>query len=226
MVGGEDREPRRDVPVDASPPDPGTPRRRLTLGRLSGLDRSGPPPPETQPGAPLRPWTIPNAIGYVRLALIPVFVGLAWQSDGVDALAAAIYFAIGWGDYADGIAARLTGQYSRMGAMLDPLVDRLYIIAGVVVCWNFDLLPRWILAVLVAREVLMLLLAPFVLRAGVAVKINWWGRWGVWPAMGGLFLGLGGARGAGALFLLLGIVLLLVATVEYGRSVRAQLAAR
>lgn len=217
-----DRDPHRDVPVIEG----GVPRGRLTLGRLSGLDRTGPPPAETLPGAPLRPWTIPNAIGYVRLALIPVFVVLAWRSDGVDAAAAVIYAVIGWGDYADGIAARLTGQYSRMGAMLDPLVDRLYIIAGIVVCWNFDLLPRWLLGILVAREVLMLLLAPFVLRAGVAVKINWWGRWGVWPAMGGLFFGISGARELGAAFLAVGVALLLVATVEYGRSVRAQLATR
>ena len=219
---GDEREPHRDVPVIEG----GVPRGRLTLGRLSGLDRTGPPPPETLPGAPLRPWTIPNAIGYVRLALIPVFVGLAWRSDGVDAAAAVIYAVIGWGDYADGIAARLTGQYSRMGAMLDPLVDRLYIIAGIVVCWNFDLLPRWLLGVLVAREVLMLLIAPFVLRAGVAVKINWWGRWGVWPAMGGLFFGIAGARELGAAFLAVGVALLLMATVEYARSVTAQLRAR
>ena len=205
---------------------PRRPGNRLTFRRFSGLDRSGPPPPETLPGAPLRPWTIPNAIGYVRLALIPVMVTVAWRSDGVDATAAILYAVIGWGDYADGIAARVTGQYSRMGAMLDPLVDRLYIIAGVVVCWNFDLLPRWLLGVLVARELLMLLVAPFALRAGVAVKINWWGRWGVWPTMGGLFLGLCGARTAGAISLAIGVVLLLVATVEYGRSARAQLAAR
>ena len=48
----------------------------------------------------------------------------------------------------------------------------------------------------------------------------------VWPAMGGLFLGLCGARLAGALFLALGVALLVVATVEYARSARAQLAAR
>ena len=178
MSAGDDgRAPdrRRELPVIEG----GVLRGRLTLGRLSGLDRTGPPPPETQPGAPLRPWTIPNAIGYVRLALIPVFVVLAWGSGGVDTTANVIFAAIGWGDYADGIAARLTGQYSRMGAMLDPLVDRLYIISGVVVCWHFELLPRWLLGILIAREVLMLLLAPLVLRAGVAVKINWWGRWGV-----------------------------------------------
>ena len=52
-----------------------------TFRRLSGLDRSGPPPPETVAGAPLRPWTIPNAIGYVRLALIPVFLVLALNSE-------------------------------------------------------------------------------------------------------------------------------------------------
>ena len=60
---------------------------RLTVRRLFGLDRSGPPPPQTLPGQPLRPWTIPNAIGFVRLALIPVFLVVALSSDdGTDAL--------------------------------------------------------------------------------------------------------------------------------------------
>ena len=57
-------------------------RRRLTFRRLSGLDRSGPPPPQTLSGQPLRPWTIPNAIGYIRLALIPVFLVLALRIRG------------------------------------------------------------------------------------------------------------------------------------------------
>ena len=135
--------------------------RKLTFRRLSGLDRSGPPPPETQAGAPLRPWTIPNAIGYVRLALVPVFLVLALQSEsGTDALPAVLFAVIGWSDYADGIAARVTGQYSRMGALLDPLVDRMLIIAGVIVCWKFELLPRWALALLAARELFMLVPRP------------------------------------------------------------------
>ena len=79
-------------------------------------------------GAPLRPWTIPNAIGYVRLALIPVFLVLALSSEsGTDALPAVLFAVIGWSDYLDGIAARVTGQYSRLGALLDPLVDRLLV---------------------------------------------------------------------------------------------------
>ncbi len=67
--------------------EPPVERARLTFRRLSGLDRSGPPPPETLAGQPLNPWTIPNAIGYVRLALIPVFLILAFRSDdGTDPL--------------------------------------------------------------------------------------------------------------------------------------------
>ena len=68
---------------------------------------------------------------------------------------------IGWGDYADGIAARLTGQYSRLGALMDPATDRLLVISGVVVCWHFDLLARWALALLALRELLMLALARY-----------------------------------------------------------------
>ena len=59
-------------------------RARLTFRRLSGLDRSGPPPPQTLKGQPLNPWTLPNAIGFVRLALIPVFLAFAFSSgDGI-----------------------------------------------------------------------------------------------------------------------------------------------
>ena len=57
-------------------------RRRNGFRRRFGLDRSGPPPRETRPGQPLRPWTIPNLIGYARLAAIPVFLYLALNSDG------------------------------------------------------------------------------------------------------------------------------------------------
>src|SRR4029077_18196393 len=142
-------------PAAAAPPisradDHANPR--LTLRRLVGLDRSGPPPPETLAGQPLRPWTIPNAIGLVRLLLIPVFLVVAVSSsDGTGAGPAGLFAIVAWGDYADGIAARVTRQYSRLGTLMDPITDRLLVIAGVIVCWHFELLPRWALAVLIAR---------------------------------------------------------------------------
>ena len=86
-------------------------------------------------------------------------------------------------DYLDGIAARVTGQYSRLGALMDPLIDRLVVIAGVVVVWHFELLPRWALAVLIAREVFMLVAVLAALRAGLDLHINWIGRIAVWPTM-------------------------------------------
>jgi CDP-diacylglycerol--glycerol-3-phosphate 3-phosphatidyltransferase len=194
-------------------------KRKLTFRRLSGLDRSGPPPPETLPDAPLRPWTIPNAIGYVRLALIPVFLVLALNSEsGTDPLPAVLYALIAWSDYFDGIAARVTGQYSRMGALLDPLVDRLLIMAGVVVCWKFELLPRWALALLAARELFTLVLARYAMRRGVQLKINWLGRWGVWPVFSAVFFALCGVHWLAIICLYVGLVLVLGATVQYVRD--------
>ena len=201
-------------------------RRPLTFRRFAGLDRSGPPPPETLPDAPLRPWTIPNAIGFLRLILIPVFIVLAWNAGGASLSAAAVYAVVAWGDYADGIAARVTGQYSRLGAMLDPLIDRLLVIAGVVVCWRFELVPIALLAALVAREVLVLIGGSYALRRGVQLEINWWGRWGVWPAMGGLFLGICGAPLAATTMLSFGLLLLVIAAIQYYRSARIVLAQR
>jgi cardiolipin synthase (CMP-forming) len=164
-------------------------RRPLTRRRLLGLDRSGPPPPETLRQQPLHPWTLPNAIGFVRLALIPVFLVVALTSDnGPDASAFVLFAVIAWSDYLDGLAARLTGQYSRLGALLDPLTDRLLVVSGVVVAWESDLLPRWALALLALRELVMLVLTQLALRRGIDLKLNMLGRWAVWPVMSALAL--------------------------------------
>jgi cardiolipin synthase len=202
-------------------------RAPLTFRRLSGLDRSGPPPPETQPGAPLRPWTIPNLIGFIRAGLLVAFLVLALSSDdGTDALPAVLFALVAWGDYADGIAARVTGQYSRLGALMDPVIDRSLVIAGVVVCWKFDLLPRWMLAVMIAREVFMLVAGQYALRHGVTLKINWLGRWAVWPVMSAIFFGLVGLKTLGTVLLALGLILALAATVQYGRDALNELRQR
>ncbi|MDP9133962.1 MAG: CDP-alcohol phosphatidyltransferase family protein [Actinomycetota bacterium] len=191
-------------------------RPSLTRRRLLGIDRSGGPPPETQKGQPLRPWTVPNAISYVRLALLPVFLAVALSSgDGRSLTAAALYFAVAWGDQLDGLAARLTGQYSRLGALLDPLTDRALVLAGVVVCWHFELLPRWALAVLAARELVMLVLTQVGLRAGMDLKINMVGRWAVWPVMFAIFLAMIVDTWVATVSLYLGLALTLWATAIY-----------
>ena len=192
---------------------------RGRLRRLFGLDRSAPPPPTTRKGEPLNPWTLPNLVGYLRLAAIPLFLWLAFESgDGRSAAAAAVFWLIAAGDYLDGFLARVTGQYSRMGALMDPLVDRLTILSGAVVCWHFELLPRWALALLAARELAMLLLAQHGLRHGVDIEVNWPGRISVFPIMGGIFFAMVFAGWVPAALLILGLALAIVATVLYART--------
>jgi cardiolipin synthase len=212
--------------VTPSPP-PRAPFGRGRIRRLLGLDRSGPPPRQTREGQPLNPWTIPNLVGYVRLAAIPVFLWLALESgDGHSTEATTVFFLISAGDYLDGLLARLTGQYSRLGTLLDPVVDRLAILSGAVVCWHFDLLPRWALALLAARELAMLLLGQYGVRHGVEVRVNWPGRISVFPIMGGLFLALAFGGPVAAVLVIAGVALALVATGLYAREglreVRAQ----
>ncbi len=199
----------------------------LTARRLFGLDRSGPAPVETEAGQPLRPWTIPNAIGFVRLALIPVFLIVALSSsDGTGAAIAILFAVIGWGDYADGMAARVTGQYSRLGALMDPVTDRLLVICGVIVTWKFDLLPHWALVVLAIRELLMLVLGRWALSRGAELRINWPGRLGVAPVMGSFFFAMAGLPVVAEVMLYVGLALALLASYMYGetaiRQIRAQ----
>jgi cardiolipin synthase len=191
----------------------------LTRRRLLGLDRSGPPPAATVSGAPLNPWTIPNAIGYVRIALVPVFLVLALGSgDGRDTTATVIYAVIGATDYLDGMTARVTGQYSRLGTLLDPLVDRLLVISGVIVCYHFELLPRWALLVLAARELVMLVLTQVGMRRGMDLKVNMVGRWAVWPTMFSLFLAMVSTTWVAEALLYLGLAMTLWATALYFRD--------
>jgi len=191
----------------------------LSLRRRFGLDRSGPTPRETRPGQPLRPWTIPNLIGFIRLAALPVFLYLAFESgDGRDPVAAAIFWCVAAGDYLDGFVARATGQYSRLGAVLDPVVDRATILSGAAVCWHFELLPRWALAALAARELVTLILAQIWLRKGQQLEVNWFGRLAVFPVMAALFFAMVSDSAVWDVMLIVGLALAVLATIVYART--------
>ncbi|MBI5311246.1 MAG: CDP-alcohol phosphatidyltransferase family protein [Actinobacteria bacterium] len=172
-------------------------------------------------------WTIPNAIGFVRAALIPTFFVLAMNSDDGRETTATILIGIaGATDYLDGLAARLTGQFSRFGTLLDPLVDRLLIIATAIVIFHFDLLPDYLMVLVLAREVLMMLLAAAALALGLQIHVNWIGRLAVWPLMLGGFLALcTDAWIAGAL-VWVGMVGSYAATFLYVQTMLPQLRSR
>jgi CDP-diacylglycerol--glycerol-3-phosphate 3-phosphatidyltransferase len=201
-------------------------KKRGGLRRLVGIDRTGPVPKQTRPGQPLRPWTLPNLVGYLRLAALPVFLYLAFNSsDGRSFWAAALYWLIAAGDYFDGFLARATGQYSRMGALLDPIVDRATVLSGAAVCWHFELLPRWALAVLAAREVATLVLAQMALRRGQELRINWLGRIAVFAIMGAIFFTMVIESDVWSVLFIAGLACAMLSTVAYVRSGLGQLRA-
>ena len=112
---------------------------------------------------PDRVWTLPNALSVLRLLGVPLFLWLLLgpQADG---WAVVVLMVAGATDWADGKLARSLGQSSRLGALLDPAADRLYIVATLIAFVLRDVVPLWVVAVLVGRE-LVLGLALLVLRA-------------------------------------------------------------
>ncbi|KQQ01494.1 MULTISPECIES: CDP-alcohol phosphatidyltransferase family protein [unclassified Rathayibacter] len=111
-----------------------------------------------------RLWTVPNILSMVRLALVPVFLVLVVQ--GEDALALVTLVVSSLTDYLDGWIARRFDQMTRLGSILDPAADRLYIFATVIGLAFRDLVPWWLVAVLVARDLLLVVLAVILANHG------------------------------------------------------------
>ncbi|PYC66672.1 CDP-diacylglycerol--glycerol-3-phosphate 3-phosphatidyltransferase [Streptomyces tateyamensis] len=114
--------------------------------------------------------TIPNLLSMARLVGVPVFLWLIlWPKfDGPnnDGWALLILAASGVSDYLDGKLARRWGQISRLGQILDPLADRLYVLSTLLgLTWR-QILPWWLTAILLAREVFLAGLLPILNRRG------------------------------------------------------------
>ena len=98
--------------------------------------------------------TVPNLLSFLRLALVPVFLILLVR--GEDAWALLVLAVASLTDYLDGVIARRFNQITRLGQLLDPAADRLYIFAALIgLAWR-DLVPWWIVAVVVGRDVFLL----------------------------------------------------------------------
>lgn len=194
--------------------------------QVAGIDRSDAPEHLTRKGEPWRPWTIPNFIGYGRALLIPIFFVLAWNSpDGRDTTANVALFICGASDYLDGLAARLTGQFSRLGTLLDPLIDRLLIIAAGIIIYKFELLPQYLIILVFVRELLMLMVSIPALKKGVEIKVNWIGRLAVWPLMAGGFVALCVDSWVAVALVWIGVIGSYAATWLYFRTAWPQLRA-
>jgi len=121
--------------------------------------------------------TLPNVVSFLRLLTVPVFAWLIIQGNDVAALVLLIVF--GATDWIDGYLARRLKQRSPLGAKLDPVADRLYILAALIALVIRGIVPTYFLVILVARDVMLALLVPALKRHGmVALPVNWVGKAG------------------------------------------------
>ena len=119
-------------------------------------------PPGGQPAD--RVVTLPNALSALRLALVPVFFWLVLGHR--DGWALGVLAVSGFTDYLDGNLARRWNQVSRLGQLLDPVADRLYILATLVgLAWR-DVVPWWLLVLVVGRDLVLSFTIPALARYG------------------------------------------------------------
>lgn len=149
--------------------------------------------------------TVPNAISAVRLLGVPVFLWLVLVEQA-DVAAFALLAVAGATDWLDGYLARRLDQRTRLGVLLDPLVDRLYIAATIIGLAIRGFVPWWLVLILVLREVLLLGLLPRLRRSGrVALPVTFVGKTGTFALMWGFpFLLLSGEPAVGMVALWLG----------------------
>lgn len=109
-------------------------------------------------------WTVPNVLSMARLALVPVFAVLI--TTGQDVWALVVLAVSGVSDWLDGYLARRLDQVTKLGQLLDPAADRLFIVVTLVgLAWR-GVVPLWVLVVVVARDVMLACLVPYLARRG------------------------------------------------------------
>jgi cardiolipin synthase len=123
-----------------------------------------------------RVWTVPNLLSMARLAGVPLFLWLVLGPEA-DAWALALLMLSGVTDWLDGYLARKLNQRSTLGEILDPVADRLYILAVVIGLALRDIVPWWVAIVLPLRDVFLWGLVPFLRTRGYsALPVHFLGK--------------------------------------------------
>ncbi len=179
---------------------------------------------------PGRVLTIPNALSVIRLLLVPVFLYLLLVAHRYGPAVAILMFS-GVSDWADGKIARLmANQSSRLGELLDPLVDRIYMVAVPVGLALVGILPWWLVGILLGRDIVLAAVLPILRSRGVtALPVTYIGKAATFALMSGFPLillgqwdsGFGHAMGAcGWSFVIWGTGMYLWSAVLYLLQVR------
>jgi cardiolipin synthase (CMP-forming) len=162
-------------------------------------------------------WTVPNLISAVRLLLVPVFIW-AFLADR-DVLGVVLIFVIGTSDWVDGYVARRFNQVSELGKLLDPVSDRIAIVAVLVVFAFKGVLPLPLAAVLLLRDLIVAVAFPILEKRGMErIPVNKTGKWAtaaIFAGLGVLALELASPEGAAAALHGVALALLFVGAVLY-----------
>lgn len=136
-------------------------------------------------GSPRGNLTIPNAISIARLFGVPLFLYLILVAEA-DVWAFVVLVIGGASDWLDGYLARRLDQGSRLGELLDPLIDRLYIVATLLGLALREFIPWWLVGLLVLRDLLLLTLLPVLRRRGrIALPVTYVGKTGTFALLWG-----------------------------------------
>jgi cardiolipin synthase len=178
--------------------------------------------------------TVPNLLSFVRILLIPVFVVLLVDED----TRLAGFLLMGGvlaTDWVDGVIARRTGQVTELGKLLDPLADRLAVIAALVTLIALDLFPLWAGAIVIARDVAVGLAGALLVRRGIRIDVRKLGKYATFTLMWGMPMIAWGNAGLpladlmavlGWIWFPVGVVEYYAVTVLYVRDAREALARR
>lgn len=130
-----------------------------------------------------RQWgTLPNVLSSIRLALVPVFLVLLLV--GNFAFALIILAVAGITDYLDGYFARRLNQVTRLGQLLDPAADRLYIFSTLIGLAVTQQIPQWLAAVIIARDVMLLVVYPVLATHGYGpLPVHYLGKAGTFALL-------------------------------------------
>ena len=172
---------------------------------------------------PKRILSLPNAISFLRLATVPVFI---WLFVNEHTNVAVMVYAVGaWTDFLDGYLARRLNSITELGKLLDPLADRIFIVALAVALVAEDELPLWLALSVVARDLILVAAFPFVDRRGIArIPVSFAGKTATAALLIGLtfiayaettFPAVGAIDEAGLVLVIFGAVLYWITGVQY-----------
>lgn len=130
----------------------------------------------TTGGSDAGPWTWANLVTVIRLALLPLFFWLLFDT-GHRAVAAWLLAALGATDWVDGYLARHFHQVSNLGKIIDPVADRVLVVAGLLAVAGAGGVPWWFAIITLVREVIVSLLTLLLAALGAArIDVLWWGK--------------------------------------------------